>query len=220
MPKVKSSPNKKSTRTISTKRFSLTKLQIAFGVLILAIVGAVVVYKSEAATAPAVSLWNTGNSGRGWHDTGNVINGVQTAYNGQISAWMELGGSPCYASCPNGHFMWYGPYGDVPTGSHTLHACWVYLAGTTKGWYVIFDVNAQYPSGTQHLIYNGTDAQTYIPPNGLAGGYLPQSKCVDIALTPGVHYQKLEVRVKPVSGGNGLTSNAFMIWKTSWSVTN
>lgn len=91
MPKAKTVPNKKSSKTISTKRFKFTKLQIAFGILILAIVGVVVVYKSHAySTATTWQLYRVYNDA------------LPNSY-GRQSYPEDAGPNPCSGSpCPRG----------------------------------------------------------------------------------------------------------------------
>ena len=217
MPKVKNSPIKNSKKTISSKRFSLSRLQVLLILLVVAVLGVLVVYKSDAASSAVHSYnWNTAGIA---HTVGNA--GV-----------LGSGGTPCSTSgcgaqfwaansttTAGGHYMWFGPYYDLPGNNHTLQVCWYYIAGTSKA--ASIDFNFSYNNGVNVLYDSGSKA---IPPNGLLSGLLVQQQfCVNKQLGAGP-YPNFEMRVKPLSVGSpsvsGWDNNSFKVLKTTWQFLN
>lgn len=207
MPKIKTAPKKKSTQTISTKRFKFTKLQVAFGVLILAIVGLVVVYKSRActpsqcpSTGPWFYFWNTAGTS---HQIGGVTTvGVEaTAIRpaGTAQVWEERLG---YLNTAPGKYMWYGPYSTV-TGN-TLQACWIYLPPVYGSASAELSVVWTDGYGVQRPLLPN-DAQTSTSYNTYLGvgraalsanhRYIPKSKCENYSIG-GKTLTNVQVRVK------------------------
>lgn len=137
MPRAKTSPTKKSKKLISNKRFSLTKLQIAFIALIISIVGLIVVYKSHAATP--------------WAATAAVYGCPLTGY-GVPAGSVQLGSSgPCVKLLQAGLNLGYqthitvdGQFGTLTQAAVT----WILGSGTvnSNGWVKVATAyNQSYP---------------------------------------------------------------------------
>ncbi len=230
MPKVKNAKAKKSKKLVSSKNFSLSRIQLLLIVLVLSAVGVFVVYKSQAAIDiyQGIYVWNSTNySGAPVATKGKPLvihhhaGGTQTRLvsgNPNVNRTMWAGTNGGALDAVDTGYMWFGPGATVPAGGRNAHICWYFVPPDNKEARVRLDVT--YNNGKNVL--SSQDVKIFPQgPYQIPGGqksWQMQQRCVDKKLPGASVLYGFEVRAKLLSGGSS-PNDAFRLWRTSWQVS-